>query len=69
MSALEEIEAAIQKLPPEEILQLGDWLQPLLDDQWDRRIESDVSSARLVEVSAMAIAAHRAGVSSTDPGE
>ena len=69
MSTLEEIEEAIQKLPPEKILQLGDWLQPLLDDQWDRQIESDVNSGRLAQVASQAIAAHRAGNSTPAPGE
>ena len=69
MSTLEEIEEAIEKLPPEEIFELGDWLRQRLDDQWDQQIESDVHSGRLVDIAAQAIAAHRAGDSRDFPAK
>lgn len=69
MSTLEEIEEAIEKLPPEKVFELGDWLQQKLDDQWDRQIESDVRSGRLADVAARAIAVHRAGDSKDFPAE
>lgn len=69
MSTLEEIEEAIQKLPPDKVIQLSDWLQSLLDDQWDRQIESDVGSGRLAQIAAQATAKRRAGNPTPAPGE
>lgn len=47
MTNLPEIEAAIKKLPENEIRQLATWLQDYLDDQWDQQIESDIESGKL----------------------
>ena len=69
MSTLEEIEEAIEKLPSEEVFELGDWIQRRIDDQWDRQFESDVQSGRLDDLAAKAMAAHRAGDSKGFPGE
>jgi hypothetical protein len=69
MSTLEEIEEAIEKLPPEKIFELGDWLRQRLDDQWDQQIESDVRSGRLTDIAAQAIAAYRAGDSRDFPAK
>jgi hypothetical protein len=69
MSTLEEIEEAIERLPPEKVFELGDWLQQRIDDQWDKQIEADISSGRLSSIAAHAIAAHRAGNSQKFPAE
>lgn len=67
MSTLEEIEDAIERLPPEKVFELGDWLQQRIDDQWDGEIEADINSGRLSDIAAQAIAAHRAGHSKEFP--
>jgi hypothetical protein len=37
MNTVQEIETAIQKLKPEEIHQVANWVQNLCDDLWDRQ--------------------------------
>ncbi|MEM9281125.1 MAG: hypothetical protein AAGA96_04810 [Verrucomicrobiota bacterium] len=69
MSTLEEIEEAIEKLPPEKVFELGDWIQQRIDDQWDSQIESDAKAGRLDDIAAKATAAHRAGDSRDFPGK
>ncbi len=69
MSTLEEIEEAIEKLPPEKVFELGNWLKERIGDQWDKEIESDINSGRFADIAAEAIAAHRVGESKDFPGE
>ena len=47
MSTVEEIEAAVRKLPSEEQYRLATRLQDVLWEAWDRQIEEDASSGRL----------------------
>ncbi|TVP63161.1 MAG: hypothetical protein EA343_08790 [Nodularia sp. (in: Bacteria)] len=47
MTNLPEIEAAIQKLPENDIRQLADWLLNYLDEVWDQKIETDLASGKL----------------------
>jgi len=47
MTNLPEIEAAIQKLPENDIRQLADWLLNYLDEVWDQQIETDLASGKL----------------------
>ena len=63
MSTVQEIERAIEQLPPEELFKLTDWLSSRIADAWDRRIEEDIHAGRLDELAAEAIAEHRAGKS------
>lgn len=47
MANLNEIKAAIHKLPEDKIGVLLDRLQTHIDDMWDRQIESDIESGKL----------------------
>jgi hypothetical protein len=47
MKNLIELEAAIKHLPENEIRQLTERLQNYLDEQWDRQMETDLTSGRL----------------------
>jgi hypothetical protein len=47
MSTVQEIESAINKLPPEDIRVLGKWLDELREDMWDKQIEADAKAGRL----------------------
>ena len=47
MSTVQEIETAIQKLKPKEIREVGDWLDELREDLWDRQIDADIKAGRL----------------------
>ena len=41
MSRVEEIKAAIEQLSPEERCELAALLNPIEDDDWDRRMKKD----------------------------
>ena len=47
MSMIEEIEAAIRKLPAEDQLRLAQRIQDVLWEAWDRQIEDDSRAGRL----------------------
>lgn len=63
MSAVQEIECAIEKLPREELFPLTDWLSSRFSDAWDRQIEEDIVAGRLDDLGSEAVAEHRAGTS------
>ncbi len=46
MNTSQEIEAAIQKLPPKEIDVLADWLAVYREEMWDRQIEANAQAAK-----------------------
>ena len=39
MSTVEEIEAAIERLPRDQFFRLVTWLQDRFEDKWDREVE------------------------------
>ena len=47
MSTVQEIETAIQKLKPQEIHEVADWLQELREELWDKQIDADARAGRL----------------------
>ena len=47
MSTVQEIETAIQKLKPQEIDEVADWLQELREELWDKQIDADAKAGRL----------------------
>ena len=47
MSALEQIEDAISKLPPEDFRKLAAWFDEVRAAAWDRQIEEDAGSGTL----------------------
>ena len=62
MTTLPEIEAAIKRLPEDDVRQLSSWLQEYLDERWDRQIETDLVLGKLDKLIAKAeadIAANR----------
>tara|TARA_A100001037_G_scaffold303448_1_gene337486 strand:- start:889 stop:1104 length:216 start_codon:yes stop_codon:yes gene_type:complete len=67
MSTVEEIEAAIEKLPKPEFLRLKDWMQDRFEDDWDRQFTEDAASGKLDAVAQEALAEHRAGDSEAFP--
>ena len=61
MSTVKEIETAIQKLKPKEIREVGDWLDELREDLWDRQIDADIKAGRLDKLADKALEDYRAG--------
>jgi hypothetical protein len=61
MSTVQEIETAIQKLKPQEIHEVADWLQELREGVWDQQIDADAKAGRLDKMIAKAKAGYRAG--------
>jgi hypothetical protein len=47
MGSLEEIEQAIEKLPPEEFLQTARWVREREQRHWDERLDSDSAAGKL----------------------
>ena len=47
MSTVQEIESAIDRLPPTELLALVDRLRGRHGEAWDRQIEADAQNGRL----------------------
>jgi len=50
MSSVAEIEEAIGKLPPRELVQLERWFDAERNRKWDRQIEEDAHSGKLREM-------------------
>ena len=61
MSTVEQIEAAILSLPPEDFRRLTAWLLELEQSRWDEQFERDVAAGRLDALAAEAIADYEAG--------
>jgi hypothetical protein len=47
MSRVKELEKEIEKLAPEELAQIGDWILERDWKAWDRQIEKDSASGKL----------------------
>ena len=47
MSTVEELEAAVQRLSPEDRAAFRAWFAEFDADEWDRQIEADVAAGRL----------------------
>ena len=47
MTRVEEIEAAIDRLPPEEFRRLAEWLREREQTLWDQQMDSDSASGKL----------------------
>jgi hypothetical protein len=60
--SVEEIESAIRKLPPEELLQVHRLVAELASDQWDRQIEADVEAGKFDKIRERVIAHEQAGL-------
>ena len=47
MDKVEEIETAIDRLPPEEYRLVVDWLRAREQNQWDQQMDQDSSAGKL----------------------
>jgi hypothetical protein len=47
MSTVDEIEAAISSLPPQDFDRIRDWLLERDNVRWDKQMEEDAASGRL----------------------
>jgi hypothetical protein len=61
MSTVEEIEAAILKLSPQELSQLADWVLDLDEQHWDEQIERDIAAEKLDFLAQEALSEFEAG--------
>lgn len=63
MSTISEIEAAISRLPANELAELMEWLQQHHAEAWDRQIEADLESGRLESLLSKVEGEYQAGLS------
>lgn len=61
MFTLDQIEAAILKLPPDEYQQFLEWFLDLDDQRWDKQLEKDIAEGKLDDLAQEAIADFDAG--------
>jgi hypothetical protein len=61
MSTVQEIEAAIQQLPEQDVVALTQWLDDYAENQWDRRIAADATQGNLAPLADEARAARESG--------
>jgi hypothetical protein len=61
MSTVEELEAAVQRLTPEERAAFRAWFAEFDAQEWDRKLEADASAGRLDWLVAEALADRQAG--------
>ncbi|MFO0960908.1 MAG: hypothetical protein U0800_26300 [Isosphaeraceae bacterium] len=61
MSTVEEITAAIEHLPAEDVARVRAWLEAYSERLWDEQIERDERSGRLDRLIDQALEEHRAG--------
>jgi len=61
MSTVQEIEAAIARLKPDEVKAVAEWLQEYREEMWDRQIEADARAGKLDSFIKEARADYRAG--------
>ncbi len=61
MSTIEQIEAAILTLPPEQFQQLRQWILDMDYQRWDEQLEQDIADGKLEALAEEAIAEFKAG--------
>ena len=59
--SVEEIESAVQELPPEQLAAFAKWFDAFVAAAWDRRFEADAVAGRLDKLGDEALAELRAG--------
>ncbi len=60
MSTVAEIEKAIQKLSPQEIKAVADWLEEFREEMWDQQIAADAKAGKLDKLISKAKSDYRA---------
>jgi hypothetical protein len=63
MTTAEEIEKAVERLPPNELARFRAWFEAFDAVQFDAAIERDARAGKLDALADEALAAHRAGKS------
>ena len=58
---VQEIESAVQQLPPAELAAFTKWFEEFVATAWDRRFDGDVAAGRLDKIGDEALAEFRAG--------
>lgn len=61
MSTVAEIKSAIKKLNPKQVRSIGDLVDELREEQWDRQIDADAKAGKLDKLAEKALADYRAG--------
>ena len=61
MSTVEEITAAIEQLPADDVARIRAWLAEYAERLWDEQIERDERTGRLDTLIDRALEEHRAG--------
>lgn len=61
MSTVAEIEKAIQKLTPQEVTAVAEWLQEFRGEMWDQQIAADAKAGKLDKLMEEAKQDYRAG--------
>jgi hypothetical protein len=61
MSTVEEITAAIERLPADQVARVRAWLAEYAERLWDEQIERDERTGRLDALIDRALEEHRAG--------
>ena len=61
MSTVAEIEKAIQKLSPQEIKAVAEWLAEFREEMWDQQIAADAKAGKLDKLMEEAKQDYRAG--------
>ena len=61
MSTVEEITAAIERLPADQVARVRAWLAEYAERLWDEQIERDEQDGRLDALIDRALEEHRAG--------
>jgi hypothetical protein len=61
MSTIEQIEAAILTLPPEQFQRLRQWILEVDYQRWDEQLEQDIADGKLEALAEEAIAEFKAG--------
>jgi hypothetical protein len=63
MTKVQALEEEIERLSPEELVELREWLAEREADAWDREIERDAASGKLDKLFEKSLADHHAGKS------
>jgi len=61
MTSINEIENAIQALPPSELKQFRAWFAEFDAKAWDAQIEKDIASGKLDRIAEQAIISYQKG--------
>ena len=60
-ATLEQLQEAVEKLPPEKLARFRAWFEEFAADAWDRQIEQDAKSGKLDKLVAESEEDFRAG--------